>query len=793
VIFQVIARDNTGLLSTTSTSSQVTITPNCVLPAPSSISTSGVTNSAISYSWSSVTGADRYYYTHRTGSYLTPTTSHLYTPDTSVGFSSLSAGTTYYFRVRTWDSVGGLGNHNGRTQATCSNSAPSTPGSASGNPVSSSQIAWTWSSTSCTTGYYYTYSSSGYTTPNTNSHYASTNSATPGGLSADTTYYFRVRSYNSWGGLSSSYAQTSATTSSSSGGGCYPELGMTCGSLPDNRTIGVPDMDDDPVYDEELDTWGYETENGFLHYNEELDEWGYFSDVAEVTITTPKEGEEVDQSTVPDNWEFNEQTGEWGVWGETMDFMVTTLPEGEYTETGQSYIVKEMMADDPYMYTDYYEDDNTEESDDYYYYSDDSDYSEFDEYDLESYGLSGDEHSDYDLQDLEGLSGLFTNNMQGSVSSPKPSLGSGISLIDRSYQLSYPALFREQRGGSEYGHVMQIWEPQLMSIHFTLYLLKIVYAVVIGNGIGIYDRQQVLRPQYNAENEFTKRGGGPLLNDDPINDRYMIIKLNEILDRFRSEGGIIGALFNGELNDETLNANPSTWAYKPESLESIEKNALYQMLTMVFQNVFVRTSDFAKAYMAANPGIFSDWRAAVSSMYAAGWTVSFDLDPFTLGEDGKPVRLPFGREWPLLIDDFAYMDTGKLDFYVAARMFTRMGSFGGHDIASSSNWNAETGWVMGVPMMVQSLIDVMGDKAIYLSGLFASALLGPGGLALYAYPTIPYAIVSNDWSHISAALTFMMNYLTLSVNGEAGLMIIIEVVINFLPLVGGLIGLLQDL
>jgi fibronectin type 3 domain-containing protein len=180
---------------------------------------------SISISWSAVPGANGYY-VQKWSSNNGYASANSYTT-TSCTDSNLSPG-TYRYRVRAYNnytssdwvtsnnvtvsSPGGGGDDGGGGTTT-----PGTPGSVTATAQSSSSILVSWNTASGASGYrvYRSTSSSGSYSLQGSS---STSSYTDTGLSASTTYYYKVSAYNSAGDSSqSSYA--SATTSSSGGGG----------------------------------------------------------------------------------------------------------------------------------------------------------------------------------------------------------------------------------------------------------------------------------------------------------------------------------------------------------------------------------------------------------------------------------------------------------------------------------------------------------------------------------------------------------------------------------------------
>jgi len=178
------------------------ITPPSV---PTGVTATANSESNITVSWGSVTGAAGYYIYRSTtagGTYDSVGTS----ATTSYTNTSLSSGTRYYYKVAAYNS-GGIGNQSGNAYAT---TLPDVPTNVTATTNSVSSITVSWESVTGATGYYI------YRSTTANGTYDSvgtsaTNSYTNTGLSSGTAYYYKVTAYNSGGtGTQSSY--TSVTT-----------------------------------------------------------------------------------------------------------------------------------------------------------------------------------------------------------------------------------------------------------------------------------------------------------------------------------------------------------------------------------------------------------------------------------------------------------------------------------------------------------------------------------------------------------------------------------------------------
>jgi len=202
---------------------------NTILNTPTNVSATTASSSSITVSWYSVTDASEYYIfrsSSLSGTYSLVGSS----TSTSYTDTGLSASTTYYYKVAAYNSAG-TGSQSSYASATTSSSSsggsgtikPGTPTDfyvySSVSPyVTSSSIKMDWDAVTGATGYYVYRSSSAYGTYTKVGNSTST-SYTDTGLSAGTTYYYKVSAYNSAGESSLSAYDYSTTSPSSSGGG----------------------------------------------------------------------------------------------------------------------------------------------------------------------------------------------------------------------------------------------------------------------------------------------------------------------------------------------------------------------------------------------------------------------------------------------------------------------------------------------------------------------------------------------------------------------------------------------
>jgi|GEM_PF-1136613 fibronectin type 3 domain-containing protein/putative cell wall-binding protein len=184
-----------------------TTTALSIPSAPANLTATPKSSSQITLSWSAVSGAASYSIyrsSSASGSYslLTTITATSYTN------SSLTANTTYYYKVLATNSVGSSSYSAIASATTLASSVPTAPANLTAAALSSSQISLSWSAVSGDPTYsvYRSHSASGtYTRITTLSSTSYTNT----GLDAGTTYYYKVLASNSVGdGPYSSTADT---------------------------------------------------------------------------------------------------------------------------------------------------------------------------------------------------------------------------------------------------------------------------------------------------------------------------------------------------------------------------------------------------------------------------------------------------------------------------------------------------------------------------------------------------------------------------------------------------------
>ena len=175
-----------------------------VCSAPVSSAATSVTQSSFNANWSASGSATGYYLDVATNSSFSSKVTGYDNKDvgnvTTYNVTGLNSGTTYYYRVRSYNSNGSSGNSSTQSLTTL----PSTPVATSSTMVHQTSFTSNWNSTTGATGYRLDVATdNGFTNFVTGYNNLDVSNVTTysvnSNLSANTTYYYRVRAYNGTG------------------------------------------------------------------------------------------------------------------------------------------------------------------------------------------------------------------------------------------------------------------------------------------------------------------------------------------------------------------------------------------------------------------------------------------------------------------------------------------------------------------------------------------------------------------------------------------------------------------
>jgi fibronectin type 3 domain-containing protein len=216
-----------------------TNTPSGSAPsAPTGVTATVGSSSSITVSWSSVSGATSYKVYRATSAsdsytYIEDSTSTSYTD------AGLSANTTYYYKVSASNGYGESAQSSSTyatTSGSSSGSAPSAPTGITATAASSSSITVSWSSVSGATSYK-VYRATSVSDSYTYIEDSTSTSYTDAGLSANTTYYYKVSASNGYGESAQSSSTSATTSGSSSGSAPSAPTGVTATRLSANSVL----------------------------------------------------------------------------------------------------------------------------------------------------------------------------------------------------------------------------------------------------------------------------------------------------------------------------------------------------------------------------------------------------------------------------------------------------------------------------------------------------------------------------------------------------------------------------
>lgn len=189
--------------------------PPTVPLVPSNLSATTASSSQINLSWTDNATDETTYKVERASAVAGPWTeivNNLAANTTSYSATGLSASTTYYFRVRAANAVGNS-SYSNTANATTNSIPPAAPTNLTATAVSTSQINLSWTDNANNETAYKVEragAAAGPWTEIASNLSANTTTYSATGLSAATTYYFRVRAANTAG--NSAYANTANAT-----------------------------------------------------------------------------------------------------------------------------------------------------------------------------------------------------------------------------------------------------------------------------------------------------------------------------------------------------------------------------------------------------------------------------------------------------------------------------------------------------------------------------------------------------------------------------------------------------
>ncbi|MEM3396507.1 MAG: S8 family serine peptidase [Thermoplasmata archaeon] len=186
-------------------------------PVISNVAASGITANSATITWTTDEASTSVVEYGTTTSYGQTATGSSGVTSHSVTLSGLTASTTYHFRVKSADAAGNLATSSDYTFTTSSASDTTPPVisnvAASGITANSATITWTTDEASTSVVEYGTTTSYGQTA--TGSSGVTSHSVTLSGLTASTTYHFRVKSADAAGNLATSSDYTFTTLANS--------------------------------------------------------------------------------------------------------------------------------------------------------------------------------------------------------------------------------------------------------------------------------------------------------------------------------------------------------------------------------------------------------------------------------------------------------------------------------------------------------------------------------------------------------------------------------------------------
>jgi titin len=203
-----IAAWNAGGETLSGTSQGTTMTPVVAPSAPASVVFSNISSSSLSVSWSDVASNETGYRVYRSTDGINYSkVADLNANSSSFADSGLSSGTTYYYKIAAWNSAGETTASSSQKTAM---TAPAAPASITISNVSTMGLTITWNDVASNESGYRVYrSTDGSSYTKVAELAANSSSFSDSGLSAETTYFYKIAAWNSAGeAITSSVAQS---------------------------------------------------------------------------------------------------------------------------------------------------------------------------------------------------------------------------------------------------------------------------------------------------------------------------------------------------------------------------------------------------------------------------------------------------------------------------------------------------------------------------------------------------------------------------------------------------------
>jgi len=199
--------------------------------APVSSASTSLAETSFTANWAASTGATKYYLDVSTSNTFASFVAGYNDKDvsnvTTYSVTGLTGGTTYYYRVRSYNASGTSSNSGDQTALTL----PAAPVSSAASTVTETSFSANWAASTGATKYYLDLSTSNtfasFVTGYNNKDVSNVTTYSITGLTANTTYYYRVRAYDASGNSANSSTITVVGLPTSSAATAKFETGFT--------------------------------------------------------------------------------------------------------------------------------------------------------------------------------------------------------------------------------------------------------------------------------------------------------------------------------------------------------------------------------------------------------------------------------------------------------------------------------------------------------------------------------------------------------------------------------------